>query len=132
MTQASSVNFDLWPEYLKYVASCNKKIKQRNKKDWASIKKEEIEFDKKIEKQNVAIDKLNKKNAKRFQELQDKWDRQPWYKKMFGDERPWLRPIKRQHIFSYCPMIIPFPDPPKEPSVEEYLTWYTTSHKHKN
>lgn len=96
MTQAEkTITFDLWPEYLKFVAAENRKIKRRNKE-----------------------------NLRKFEERRKAWDAQPWHKRTLGEDRPWLGP-SRIFTRSIICWTFPILESEKKPSIEEFLTWQT-------
>lgn len=115
-----------WKRYLAWIATENRKIKRRNDKAMAKYKKDADEFHKTQSDLNVRIEQVNRENREKFRKQCEAWDAQPWYKRVFGDDRPWLRPIP---IPTHSTIYLAFPimQPEKEPSIEEFLTWQTTS-----
>lgn len=113
---------DLWPEYLKYVAAENRKIKRRNSKAFARNREYSENYTREMEKLNAGIERINKRNREKYEEAQRAWDRQPWYKKAFGDDRPWLgySPIPTHSTISWT---FPMLEREKKPSMEDFLTW---------
>jgi len=127
MTQAEKravLTLDLWPEYLEFVATENRKIRRRNDKAWAESKEYSDSYTKRVEKENVEIERRNEENRRRFEEKTRAWDAQPLHKRMLGDERPWIGP-HRIPTRSAIGWVFPMLEPEKEPSIEEFLTWQT-------
>lgn len=125
MTQAEkTITFDLWPEYLKFLAAENRKVKHRNDKAFVEYKKNSDEYTKRVEKENVEIERRNKENRRKFEESIRAWDAQPWHKRILGEDRPMFGPSRILPRSTIC-WIFPILEPEKKPSIEEFLTWQT-------